>query len=88
MVSKDFTIKNKMGLHMRPAQVFVTAMGKYASDITIKFGEKTVNAKSIMMIMSACIKCGAEITVICNGPDEQAMLEEAASMIESGFGED
>ncbi len=88
MISKDFTIKNKMGLHMRPAQQFVTAMGKYASDITIKCGEKSVNAKSIMLLMSACIKCGSDITVICDGPDEAAMMAEAASMIESGFGEE
>ena len=88
MVSKDFTITNKMGLHMRPAQVFVTAMSKYSSDVNIKFNGKDINGKSIMMIMSACIKCGAEITVECNGADEEAMLAEAASMIESGFGEE
>ena len=88
MVSKDFTITNKMGMHMRPAQVFVGAMGKYASDITIKFNGREVNGKSIMMLMSACIKCGSEITVVCNGADEEAMLAEAASLIENGFGEE
>ena len=88
MVSRDFTITNKMGMHMRPAQVFVTAMGMYASEITIKFNGRDVNGKSIMMLMSACIKCGAEITVVCSGPDEEAMMAEAASMIESGFGEE
>ena len=88
MVSKDFTITNKMGLHMRPAQVFVTAMSKYASDVTIKFNGRDINGKSIMMLMSACIKCGAEITVVCNGADEEAMLAEASSMIEGGFGEE
>ena len=88
MVSKDFTITNKMGMHMRPAQVFVSAMSKYSSDITIKFNGRDVNGKSIMMLMSACIKCGSEITVVCNGADEEAMLAEAASLIESGFGEE
>ena len=88
MVSKDFTITNKMGMHMRPAQVFVAAMSKFTSDITIKFNGREVNGKSIMMLMSACIKCGSEITVVCNGADEEAMLAEAASLIESGFGEE
>ena len=88
MVSKDFTITNKMGLHMRPAQVFVTAMNKYASDINIKFNGKNVNGKSIMHIMAACSKCGSQIPVECSGPDEEAMLGEAAGMIESGFGEE
>ena len=88
MVSKDFTIVNKQGLHMRPVQEFVKAMAKYTSDVTIKFNGKDVNGKSIMMIMAACIKFGAQITVVCNGADEEAMLAEAAAMIESGFGED
>lgn len=88
MVSQDFTIKNKQGLHMRPVQDFVKAMMKYTSDVVIRFNGKDVNGKSIMMIMAACIKFGAQITVVCNGPDEEAMLSEAAAMIENGFGED
>ena len=88
MVSKDFTITNKMGLHMRPAQVFVTEMNKFSSTVTIKFGEKEINAKGIMGLMAACIKCGAQITVVCDGADEQAALDKAAEMIESGFGEE
>lgn len=88
MVSKNFTIKNKMGFHMRPANVFVTAMTPFMSDVNIIFGGKTVNGKSIMNIMAACIKCGSEITVECNGDDEEAMLEKASELIESGFGEE
>ena len=88
MVSKDFTITNKMGLHMRPAQVFVTEMNKFSSDVTIHFGDKDINAKGIMGLMAACIKCGAQITVECNGADEQAALDAASAMIESGFGEE
>lgn len=87
MVSKDFTINNEMGFHMRPANVFVTAMTKYSSDINIIFGGKKINGKSIMNIMAACIKCGSQITVECDGADEEAMLAAAAGLIESGFGE-
>lgn len=88
MVSKDFTIANKMGFHMRPANVFVTAMTKYSSDVNIVFGDKKINGKSIMNIMAACIKCGSEITIECDGVDEEAMLQEASALIESGFGEE
>ena len=42
MVSKSFTLTNKMGFHMRPAQVFVTAMAKYSSNITITFNGKAM----------------------------------------------
>ena len=72
---------------MGPANMFVTAMTKYSSDIEIVTDTKRINGKSIMNIMAACIKCGSEITVECSGADEQAMLDEAVSLIESGFGE-
>ena len=87
MVSKITKFTNEMGFHMRPANVFVTAMTKYASNINIIVGDKKINGKSIMNIMAACIKCGTDITVECDGADEQAMLDEAIALIESGFGE-
>lgn len=88
MVSKEFTIKNSMGFHMRPANVFVSEMTKFVSEVNIKFDGKVVNGKSIMNIMAACIKCGSVITVECSGADEQAMLDKASVLIEGGFGED
>ncbi len=87
MVSQNTKITNEMGFHMRPANIFVTTMSKFDSNINIVMNEKIINGKSIMNIMASCIKCGSEITVECDGPDEQAMLNEAISLIESGFGE-
>ena len=87
MVSKKLTIVNAQGFHMRPASAFATAMGKYASDVTIKHNGKGVIAKSLMNIIAACIKCGNEIEIVASGSDEEAALAEAASMVESGFGE-
>ena len=88
MVSKSFTIKNKMGFHMRPANVFVTEMTKFASDVEIEMDGKKINGKSIMNIMAACIKCGSTITVECSGADENEMLNAASTLIEDGFGEE
>lgn len=87
MVSKTVKIVNEMGFHMRPANVFVTAMAKYSSKINLIADNKKIDGKSIMNIMASCIKCGSEITIECDGDDEQAMLEEAVSIIVSGFGE-
>lgn len=87
MVSKTVKVINEQGFHMRPAKDFVTAMAKFQSDITLKMGDKSINGKSIMNIMAACIKCGTELEVCCEGSDEQAMLDEATSLIESGLGE-
>ncbi|MBR0413911.1 MAG: HPr family phosphocarrier protein [Clostridia bacterium] len=88
MVAKDFIIKNKTGLHMRPAQVLVSEMSKFSADVTIQCGEKAINAKSMMGLMAACIQCGARVTVICAGTDEQAALDKASEIMESGFGEE
>lgn len=85
MVAKDTRVVDKMGLHMRPANNFITAMTKYKSDITIVFNGNKINGKSIMNIMAACIKYDSPITIICDGEDEQAMLDEAVSLIENGL---
>ena len=87
MVSKKLTIVNAQGFHMRPASTFATAMGKYSSDVTIKHNGNDINAKSLMNIIAACIKCGNEIEITASGADEQAALDEAVAMVESGFGE-
>ena len=85
MVSKTVKVVDKMGFHMRPANVFVSEMAKYKSDITLEAGDKEINGKSIMNIMSACIKYGTDVTIKCSGPDEAEMLEKAALMIENGM---
>ena len=80
-------LTNAPGFHMRPASVFATAMGKYSCDVTIKFNGNQYNAKSLLNIIAACIKCGSEIEVVCDGADENEALAEAVQLIESGLGE-
>ncbi len=87
MISKAAKITNEMGFHMRPANIFVTEMSKFKSNIDIVLDGKKINGKSIMNIMAACIKCGTDITIECDGEDEQQMLDAAIQLIESGFGE-
>ncbi|HIZ30103.1 MAG TPA: HPr family phosphocarrier protein [Candidatus Fournierella merdipullorum] len=87
MVSKQTKIVNPMGMHMRPAGMFANAMMKFDSDVNLVAGGKTVNAKSIMNLIAACIKCGTEVEVQCSGPDEEAALVEAVRLIDSGLGE-
>ena len=87
MVSKKVTVVNAMGFHMRPAMNFSNAMMKYPCDVTIKANGNTTDCKSIMAIIAACIKCGTEVEVICDGEKEKEALDEAVSMIENGLGE-
>lgn len=87
MVTKDVTVANAQGFHMRPASLFAKEMGKFNAKITLNVHEKTVDGKSLMNIIAACIKCGTEVKIICEGDDEQQALDKAVSMIESGLGE-
>ncbi len=87
MVSKKITVTNEQGMHMRPASVFSQAMTPFASDVKILFNGTAYDAKSVMMLMSACIKCGAEIEVQCDGADEADALKKAIELIESGLGD-
>lgn len=88
MVSEKLTIINKQGLHMRPASTFVQTMLKYQSAVAILFNGKKIDGKSIMQVMTSCIKCGAEIEIQCSGPDEQEALKAAADLVRSGLGDE
>ncbi|MBP9865010.1 MAG: HPr family phosphocarrier protein [Candidatus Omnitrophica bacterium] len=86
-VEKKILIKNKLGLHARPAALFVQTANQYDSDIdVIKDGEK-VNGKSIMGIMTLAIGCGTEITVIAAGADAAEAVAAIEQLIQGNFGE-
>lgn len=87
MLSKTLTIENSEGLHMRPAGVVAKEMGKFVCDVTIVFGDKRINAKSLINIISACIKTGAEITFECDGGDEEAAMAKVEELASQNFGE-
>ena len=87
MLSKKLTINNPSGLHLRPAGVLSQAAMKFKSDHKIVCGEKEITAKSVLNVMAAGIKCGTEINLICDGPDEEEALKTLSEAIESGLGE-
>ena len=87
MIRKKFTISIAHGFHMRPASIFSAAMGKYSCKVTINFNGNNYNAKSTLNLIAACMKCGSEIELICDGEGENEALSEAGRLIESGFGE-
>jgi len=87
MISEKITIKNEQGLHMRPAGVLAKAAAKYPCNVKLVVGEKEINAKSIMMIIGGCIKCGMDVEVVCSGEQEAEALAEIKQLAENGFGE-
>ena len=87
MVSEKVTLINPQGLHMRPAGTFASAMGKFASTVTIVANGKETNGKSPMALMAAGLSCGTEVEVKCDGADEADALAAAVELIKSGIGE-
>jgi phosphotransferase system HPr (HPr) family protein len=82
MLSKEVTVKNKTGLHARPASDFVKAAGKFKSAISIEFRDKKINAKSIVHVLSAGISAGSTILLSAEGEDEQQAVETLADVID------
>ena len=81
MQKEKLTLKNKTGLHARPASVFVDKTKKFKSDIKIKSKNKEVNGKSIMNVMSLGIDGGDEITLTVEGEDEEKAMNELTKLI-------
>ena len=87
MVSQRVVIKNPTGLHLRPAGILCKEAMKYKSLITFSFRESTANAKSVLSVLGACVKCGDEIEFVCDGDDESEALQALLNAVDSGLGE-
>lgn len=85
MVRQKIIIHNPEGLHLRPAGVFAQQMDVFDCEITIRYKGTRVNGKSLLSILAACIKCGDEIDIECEGPEEHEAIARAIELIETGF---
>ena len=67
MVSRKISIKNPTGLHLRPAGILCKEAMQFKSLITFTCRENTANAKSVLSVLGACVKCGDEVEFVCEG---------------------
>ncbi len=86
-MEKIVVIKNATGLHARPAGMFVKKASEFKSSVEVKCKGKSVNAKSIMGIMSLGLGKGEEIAICASGEDEELAVNSLVELVESGFGE-
>ena len=82
MIKKDFTIKNKLGIHARPAGQLVKAATKFKSSIYISKNGQEVNAKSIMGVLMLEAAFGSIVIIKIDGDDELAALEAINDVID------
>ena len=87
MFVKDVTVVNQVGLHARPATFFIQKANEYRATIWIEKGERRVNAKSLLGVLSLCIIGGTPIRIIADGADEQQAVDGLVRLIQSGFNE-
>ncbi len=87
MIRKKTIIQNKLGLHARASMKLINVAERYQSEISIKYGNTEVNAKSIMNVMALAVSKGSEIEFIIDGPDEKEAMEAVIKLINDRFGE-
>ncbi len=85
MISRDVTIQNNVGLHARPATFFIQKANSYKSSIWVEKGDRRVNAKSLLGVLSLGIVKGMTVTLIADGADEAEALEGLSKLIATGF---
>lgn len=79
----DVVVKSRNGLHARPASQLVQIASKFKSDINIQIGEKSINAKSVLAVLSSGIEFNSKITISALGEDEMQAVEELIKFIEN-----
>ena len=85
MLEQRATIKNKLGIHARPAALLVQAAAKFTSEIILENDGLAINGKSIMGVMMLAAEEGSVITVRVEGEDARDALDHIVEMIESKF---
>jgi phosphocarrier protein HPr len=87
MVQKEIVIQNKTGLHARPAKLLVELANQFKSDISVIKGDKEVNSKSILGVLTLGAGQGSTLVIRSNGSDEEEAIKAIDELIQSKFGE-
>lgn len=82
-LERSMVVRDEVGLHARPAALFVKEAGKFQAAITLKYGEKEANAKSILEVLTLDASQGAELTVRAEGDDAKNALDSLQAILEA-----
>ena len=86
VIETDLLIGHKLGLHARPAAVFVRTAQQYHSQVTVKHGEQKVNGKSILGVLSLGVGPGSVVRVRAEGPDAAETVAALSQLARDNFG--
>ena len=85
MKTFEYTIKDALGIHARPAGMLAKIAKEFRSEITIAKGQKEVSCTKLMALMGMGVKCGGMIVVTINGEDEEAAEREMKAFLEANL---
>jgi len=85
MLEQEVTIKIDSGIHARPAAMFVKLANKFPCEIFLEKETTRINGKSIMGLMMLALTKGSTVTVIADGAEEKAAVQDLSSLLESDF---
>ena len=87
MQTKQLTVLNKLGLHARPCALLAKTAGFFKSSITLTHNNHSVDAKSILGLMTMAVPAGTTLTVTADGPDEDSAIKDITALFDNKFGE-
>ena len=87
-IEREITIINRLGLHARPAAMFVRIASRFRSEVWVEKEGEQINGKSIMGLMMLAAGQGSKLTIRCEGPDADKVMEELEELIQQKFNED
>jgi phosphocarrier protein len=88
MVERQVTVRNRAGLHTRPASMLVRTASKFDSEIFLRRDNYEINGKSVIGVMTLAAEQGATLDLIVEGEDEEEAAAAIADLFEDGFGEE
>lgn len=88
MIERVFVIRNRLGLHARPAALLVQEASKFKSQIIVVKDGLEVNGKSVMGLMLLAAEAGSKLRIRADGPDEMKALEAVGTIFERKFDEE
>jgi phosphocarrier protein HPr len=87
-MTREVVVLNALGLHARAAARFVQTAARFAAQIRVSRGDRTVDGKSLMGVLLLAASQGSTLRIDAEGPDADAALDALATLVANGFGED
>lgn len=87
-ITRNFVVINKLGMHARPASLFVQTASRFKSEIMVKKGRENIDGKSILQLLMLAAAQGTTLTVSARGDDAVEALNAIEQLIANKFGEE